>query len=375
MKKEVFEATSLLIGTVVGAGVLGMPYVISKSGALIGLILILVILCTVLIVNLQTGEIVLRTKERHQLSGYAGKYLGKTFKHITAGAMFIYIFGALVAYVLGEGQAFYNIFGGSKLLYSLIFFIIMTLIMYSDLGGVAKSELIMVLPMVLILILITIIAIFNIDTSNLVYNNPKNFFVPFGVILFAFLGAVSIPEVAPELKTQKKYLKRVILYSTLFVGVLYLSFAFATLGVTGKETTELATTGLGKAIGYNLNLISNLFAIFAMSTGFLALGLAVKWILVYDYGLNKKLALFLTCVPPFLVALSGLTTFTKVIGVAGAIGGGLESVIILLMYHKARKMGNRKPEYVLPYHEYLNYTLIAILVCGVVYSVYSIIRV
>ena len=120
MKKEVFEATSLLIGTVVGAGVLGMPYVISKSGAGIGLILILVILCTVLIVNLQTGEIVLRTKERHQLSGYAGKYLGKPFKHITAGAMFIYIFGALVAYVLGEGQAFYNIFGGSKLLYSLI---------------------------------------------------------------------------------------------------------------------------------------------------------------------------------------------------------------------------------------------------------------
>jgi amino acid permease len=211
--------------------------------------------------------------------------------------------------------------------------------------------------------------------NNLTYNEPNNFLVPFGVILFAFLGAVAIPEVAPDLKKEKKYLKSVILFATFGVGVLYLLFAFSTLGVTGRETTELATTGLGQAVGLNLNLISNLFAIFAMSTSFLALSLAVKWVLTYDYGMNKYLALVLTCVPPLLFALSGFASFTKVMGIAGAIGGGMESVLILIMYNKAKKYGDRKPEYSLPYHEYLNYLLISILVFGITYSIYSIIRV
>ncbi|GAG78296.1 unnamed protein product [marine sediment metagenome] len=38
VKKEVYKAIALLIGTVIGAGVFGIPYVIQKAGFLNGLI-------------------------------------------------------------------------------------------------------------------------------------------------------------------------------------------------------------------------------------------------------------------------------------------------------------------------------------------------
>ena len=134
MKKEVFEGAALLFGTVIGAGVLGIPYVLSQSGLGLGLITFFLIFFTVLTVNLQVGEIVLRTQGKHQLSGYAEKYLGKPFKHIMALSMCTYIFGALVAYILGQGLVFSNLFGGDPLYYSTVYFILMVVIVSFDLS-------------------------------------------------------------------------------------------------------------------------------------------------------------------------------------------------------------------------------------------------
>ena len=52
MKKEGLEAVCIIIGTVIGAGVLGIPYVIAKAGFLIGLIQLVIIGLLVLFMNL-----------------------------------------------------------------------------------------------------------------------------------------------------------------------------------------------------------------------------------------------------------------------------------------------------------------------------------
>lgn len=60
---------------VIGAGILGIPYVVAKAGFLTGLLDLIIIGLAVLVLNLYVGEIMLRTKEDHQLTGYAEKYL------------------------------------------------------------------------------------------------------------------------------------------------------------------------------------------------------------------------------------------------------------------------------------------------------------
>ena len=89
MDKNVPRAIAMLCGTVIGAGVLGIPYVIAQAGFLVGLLSILVLGLAVLFLNLFIGEIVLRTPGNHQLPGYAEKYLGKWGKRVFMFSMFL----------------------------------------------------------------------------------------------------------------------------------------------------------------------------------------------------------------------------------------------------------------------------------------------
>ena len=82
--KPLLEAIATLVGFTIGAGILGIPYVIAKAGFVTGIINILIIGILVLFLNLYSGEIVLRTKGDHQLTGYASIYLGKTGKFLMA---------------------------------------------------------------------------------------------------------------------------------------------------------------------------------------------------------------------------------------------------------------------------------------------------
>src|SRR3989344_7980380 len=118
-------ASTTLIGGVVGAGILGIPYVVAKTGFLFGLIIMILLGIAFLYLHLFVGEIVLRTKQQLQLTGYAGKYLGNKGKMILTVIMLFSIYAALTAYLIWEGAIFYSIFKfGSPLLYTAIFFLI-----------------------------------------------------------------------------------------------------------------------------------------------------------------------------------------------------------------------------------------------------------
>src|SRR6056297_3234628 len=103
--KKFFSAVSILVGTCIGAGVLGLPYIASKAGFFITLLYILGIGGIVLLVNLYLSEIVLRTKGKHQLIGYAEKYLGRKGRHFMEFAAVFGIYASMVAYTLGIGES------------------------------------------------------------------------------------------------------------------------------------------------------------------------------------------------------------------------------------------------------------------------------
>ena len=77
MEKEFWGAVWTLISVIVGAGILGIPFVLYKSGFLTGLVVIILIGLVMLLINLYLGEIILRTKGRYHIGGLANIYLGK----------------------------------------------------------------------------------------------------------------------------------------------------------------------------------------------------------------------------------------------------------------------------------------------------------
>ncbi len=100
MKGKTFRAMATLVGTVIGAGIFGIPYVIAKIGFLPGIFYLLILSALVLILNLIYGEIILRTHGDHQLTGYGEIYLGKRGKFLATLAIFTAAYGALLAYLI-----------------------------------------------------------------------------------------------------------------------------------------------------------------------------------------------------------------------------------------------------------------------------------
>ena len=69
-----WEGVALVLSGTIGAGVLAIPYAVSRVGLLIGFVYILTIGLLMMTLNLLLGEIAARTKGDVQLAGLAKRY-------------------------------------------------------------------------------------------------------------------------------------------------------------------------------------------------------------------------------------------------------------------------------------------------------------
>src|SRR3989344_2730809 len=180
-----YTAPALLIGTVVGAGFLGIPHIVASSGFLLGILHIAVIGSAVCLLMLYLAEIALRTKDHYQLPGYAKKYLGPVGKTLMLVATIGGIYAALVAYLIGQGQSLSFLFTEltqQSLPTILIVWLIFTCITHRR-KSVGKSECLGVAFMIILMLIIIALYTPRIQTTNLTSLSCKNALLPFGVIL------------------------------------------------------------------------------------------------------------------------------------------------------------------------------------------------
>ncbi len=369
MKKEFFDAVWTLVGTTVGAGILSLPYVFYKAGFLTGLFVMIITGLIMLVVTLYLGEIVLRTKGKHQLSGLTGIYLGKKGKVVMFIANLLSIYGALTAYIIASGQTLAAIFGGNTLIYSIIFFIVLSIIIYFSISILEKFESLFSPLKIIISLILSFLLIRFIDFSNLSGFNLTNILVPYGALIFAFTGISAVPEINEELKN-----KRLMLYS-IIVGmlitlVIYFLFVFSTVGAV-SQVNEVATISLS-GFGKGINIFANLFALFAMATAFVALGFALKDNLTLDFKVKNFPSWLIVISVPLLLSLTKFLGFAKLIELSGAVAIGIMLLIILFIHSKAKQKGNRNPEYQLSDNKILKILLAIIIIIGIVYSIVGI---
>jgi len=365
---KLVEAVMLLMGTIIGAGVLGIPYVVAKSGFILGLANILVLGFILLLLNLYIGEVTLRTKGNHMLAGYADKYLGKWGKWLMTLTAMLGVYGALTAYAIGEGNVLSALFGGPTLFWSLLFFAAFSLLLYFDLDLIAEYDLLISGLMVFFMVTVLLLAAPHVTSSNLSGFSPSNVFLPYGVIFFAFIGASAIPEMRAELRKNPKKLKQAIMLGSGSVILLYSLFALVIVGVTGFSTTEVSTIGLGATLGNHMLILGNLFAFFSMGSSFLLLGLALKWMFKYDYGFSWMNSWLATWTIPLVIFLVSSPSFVNIMGLTGAVAGGIEGILLVLIALYAKKKGERKPEYSIPLNWVIASILIAVFIAGIAYQ-------
>ncbi|OYT32313.1 hypothetical protein B6U93_02295 [Candidatus Woesearchaeota archaeon ex4484_78] len=329
MNKRLFwSAVFTLTGSVIGAGVLGIPFVVVRSGFWTGVLVILFIGLVVALINLLVGEVSLRTRKTHQLVGYAEKYVGRFGKWVMVGAMVVSCYGALVAYTLGVSESLFSVFGLSRLVWAVVFYVFMMLVLFGGIKRLAGSELFLEIAKFALFALIVFLAFSSsrFSWANLRGFYLPNFFLPFGVVLFAFLGFAAIPELRDLLKKNLKLLKSSVVVGSLVPILVYVLFAAAVVGISGFLTTEVAFTNFD------------------------------AWVLVL-------------VVPVVLISV-GVHSFVRVLDVSGAVAGSVMGVLVVFMHYRARFLGNRKPEFVVHLPKLVYVFLVLFFVVGLFYSLF-----
>lgn len=371
--KNFYFALATLIGTIIGAGIFGLPYVFYHSGIFLGVIYLLVLGFITMLIHLLYGEIILRTDKIHRLVGYGEKYLGQPAKMILTLSLIFGLYGSSIAYIILGGEFLNNIFGQfffhNQFFYSLIFFAVTTVLVYFGLRAFEESEFFLT-----ILLLITVIIILVLGLAKINFTNYQNVvltdaFLPYGVIFFALNGAVAIPELRSILNKRKKLLKRTIIWGTVIPIIIYLLFALVVIGITGGSTSADTISGLRDKLGDGIVLFGSIFGFLAIATSFLVIALYLKETFIFDYKLTNFTAWLLSCFPPLIFFLAGFVNFIKIIALVGAIMGGVDGIAVILIYLKAKRHGDRKPEYSLKIPKLAIYSLIGVFLLGILCSI------
>lgn len=330
------KALAVFLGTVIGVGIFGLPFVAFKAGFFVVVSYFLFMALVAIFINFLYSEVVLGSKKMHRLPGYVGEYLGEKWKRITFLVITVGLMGALLAYLIIGGQ-FLNFFlgpylGGNSTLYTLLFFGLGAYLVFRGIKSISGIELSLLFVLFIILAVLFIKAFPSINISYFKTLNPKFLFFPYGVILFSLWGSAVIPEIKEMLAGSRVHLRRVIFWGTVVTVVIYLFFIFIVLGASGPATSEEAISGLEQVLGDKIIKLGFIFGVITCFTSFLTLALTLKKVFWYDFGIPKNFAWFLTCFIPLGLFLLGIREFIGVISFTGAIAIGVEGIIIVFLY-------------------------------------------
>ncbi len=348
MSKNSFRAILALVGTTIGAGMFALPYVIAKVGLPLGLAYLLGLGFLTLIINLAYGEIILRTKGDHQFPGYVQKYLGPKAKLLASFLLVLSLYGPMLAYLVKIGEFLALLFPKSITPQSgtLVFFTLAAWTIFFGLKTISVVESYLTVGLIFLIALLGAVSLPKIELLNWIANPSfAEFFLPYGVVLFALTGTAIIPEMEELLRNEPKKLRQSIVVGTFIPVLVYAIFVGAVVGVSGTLTSDDAIRGLVGNLPSWIISLGAFIGVLAMATPFLTIGYVLKEFFYRDFKINPHFSWALACLIPLILYLSGAISFITILSLTGAVAIGLQNAITMITYRLAQKQGEKKPAY------------------------------
>lgn len=378
-----WEAAMIVVGANIGSGILGLAYSSRKAGWPVLLLWLIIAGVFTTFSMLYVAETTLRTEKPLQLPGLAEKYVGKI------GAILIFIsvaansIGCMIAYMTGSGNILSKLIGVPNQVGSLIFAVPAILVVWLGLKATGVAEKFFSFGM-LTMVGVIIIASFLSDKANIssaLYAHWTYAVPVFNVALFCYIAQYAVPEMARGLRYAPKKLAPAITVGMALTGIFLALVPLAVLSLTGPEkVTQVATIAWGEALGQWAFFVANIFALCAMITSYWAVGGSLLTNIVDMFKLKSEtnfttrlISLIFVCVPPFILAYSGLVGFVDAIYLAGTFGGVIMSILPVMMLHGARQKGDVEPEWKCGWYSasWVQTLLIVIFCGGAVYAIFD----
>eukprot|EP01031_Cornospumella_fuschlensis_P025179 gene25179-30411_t len=248
-QSTVLGATFNFVNSIVGAGIIGIPYAIQQCGFVLGMLMLLAVAILIyksVVLLIEAGI----KYNKYNLEELSEHLLGRTGYYIATSSMFLFAFGGMVAYLVIVGDTLPLVleyfFGESMLTNrSLVTVLCATLVILPlclkrDLSALSFTSMLSILADVILIVLIVIASYAPHSSSSVGHSIALQDLLAVDIQLFAGLGTMSFAFVCQHNSFLVfKSLRQPTLANWKAVSALSISFAYVlclSLGCIGYFT-------------------------------------------------------------------------------------------------------------------------------------------
>jgi amino acid permease len=376
--KYFLYSSATLIGYIIGAGIFGIPYVMKNFGFYPALILLVFITTATIINSFALLEILLRTRGNHYFPGLMKVYFGKKGKIFQSFSSIISGFGAIFSYIVIGSVFLKNLLIhflgdfellGFDFLYALIFGLLGAFFIYKGFEDLGFIEIILSLILILVIGLIFIKSLDQIEASNFLNFDLKYSLVCVGVMITAIDGISGIFVLKEKLKKRENLLRSAILTSYSISLIVFILFSFSIVGILGDGVTGEGILGIGFKLGAFMEKLASFLGFIAVFSSFIVVGSVLKNTFKVDFKFNHFWSFILVSLLPIFGFFLLKGKFIAIISILGVTFGTINSLVILLMLQKSRKIGLKNPKFVLKTPVWVHYIIIGLYLIGLIYEI------
>ncbi|MEK9194441.1 MAG: aromatic amino acid transport family protein [Patescibacteria group bacterium] len=350
MNKGFFFATAILAGTIIGAGIFSLPYVVSRIGVLSGLFYLIIFALVYFAIHLMYARLVELEPSKHNFFYLAKNYLQKPWGEIASFVILAELILVLAVYLILAPNFIRLVFPLDLNLSIFIFWFVGSLFIFSTLNFLGWAELAGTLGIFAIILLVFFAGGTGpIKTPPFQSLDWKLFFLPFGPLLFSIAGRPAIHKVvethrAEVIKSSGFSLRGAIFWGTMIPAIIYFLFVLGVLRLNPNVGVDTISS---------LNLTPELFTILGVLgfitlwTSYFMIGASVKDILRFDLKWSPIATAFVVLFLPLGLYFAGLENFFTAVGLTGGIFLALEGIFVISMWRKAFPT-NRFRDFALP---------------------------
>lgn len=335
------EATSVIVGHGVGAGILSVPYLASCTRWwdvlwIVGLVYAINLLMHLMIAELSYNNGGLQFIKCLERELFVGQ-----FKLVISYTCFALLLISVVlnvsGYITGAAAVFSSWFNLPTTTGILLFYVLAAAVVFVGMKLVGICEKIAVGAMIAVMGVVLVAALLG-EHNALPDRLPAltNLLGLYSIIAFSLSAVMSVPQVVKGLDGNVRQIKRSIALGTAINASLILVITFTTLIGAREISQNGALTDLSASLGGWVALLGYLFSLLALATSFWANTLNLRDIVAEQTKLNLKISWAIASIPCLFIALAGTQTFVQFIRLASVIQV-VTGVGIIIAYNRSRR--------------------------------------
>lgn len=339
MKYPRFLSASLLSGTIIGAGMFSLPFVVRTVGLGVGSLYLLAFAGLYVAIHRMYAGLLETRADGAQFTDLAEAYLPRRAAPVAGWLILIELILVLAVYII-LAPSFIELFlPGAGILGAAVFWAIGSVAMYlrtSWLGWAEAAGVAAILAIAFAVLAAGGLRPLAMPVIDLL--SPSAALLPFGPLLFAFAGRPAIGKVIELARAARAGgapfpVGRVIAWGTAFPALVYAAFVYGVLRLAPGAGPDAVTSIAHVAPWLPATLA--VLGLITLWTSYVVISVNVKELLEREFRWGKALAAGIAVAAPLALYLIGLREFLPAVSFAGGVLLAIEGIFIVFMWRRA----------------------------------------